>query len=154
MTFLKRNETWRFWVPLEIRKYRKNPPSGISKFLGADDYISHEKRDSLSRTYFRPRWKETCGDHRTSRGVHGSLRDLSCQPFSDKEINLNSFSYQSPIAPEAPNHVGVWMSFVVRPFGRKFAWKSSWDMRDYPMTWRTMFPLESFVRTSDGYIDF
>lgn len=31
--------------------------------------------DPLSRTYFRPRWKETCGGHRTSRVVHGSLRD-------------------------------------------------------------------------------
>lgn len=86
---------------------------------------------SLSRTYFRPRWKETCGGHRTSRVVHGSLRDLSRQSFPDTEINLNSFSYQSPIAPEAPNHVGVGVSSTARPFGRKFAWKSSWDARDY-----------------------
>lgn len=40
-------------------------------------------------------------------GSAGSLWDLGRQPFSDTEINLNSFSYQSPIAPEAPNHVAV-----------------------------------------------
>lgn len=109
----------------------------VSRNFSAQMTIFPTGSGSLSRTYFRSRWKETCGGRRTSRGeVHGSLRDLGRQPFSDTEINLNSFSYQSPIAPEAPNHVGVGVSSAARPFGRKFAWKSSRDARDYPMTRR------------------
>lgn len=106
----------------------------------------------LSRTYFHPRWKETCGGHRTSRGVHGILMG-SRPPAVFRHGNqsqqlLVSISHRT-WSTQSRRCVGV--SSAARPFGRKFAWKSSWDARD-PTTGRENNVLAWTARPDERWI--